>query len=260
MIQASPLETAERSAPEVLDLPVLSPESAAEAVEAVLALKPHWTPRHPLAPFFTLGAAAYLDAVRGLDAYAALARRTNPLLEERFAGLYEHLAVVLEETLGEPVAVTRRLALPGFHVYEPFFAFAGSVASLHWDRQQVLLPWPESRVPEAVLSLTLPLSVPTGRGQDGGCGLDLWAWRYPSEAETRTAVLRDPGRPERTLDYRAGSAILHDGQNLHRARLMPTDEAAGNEPAGNGAAGEPRPRVTLQAHLAWSARRWELYW
>jgi hypothetical protein len=202
-----------------------------------------------VAPFHTLGAAAYLDAADGMAGYAAAAARANELLAAHFGPLHERLCACLGMALRAEVAPCKRFAVPGFHVYEPFDAFAGEVASLHWDRQHALLSWPGG-IPadDEVLSLTLPLCLPDG-------GADLHAWpghRHAAGDAARRAALADPGTPE-IFPYRLGVAQVHDGQSLHRASLMPRRPTGTTGP-------RDRPRITLQAHLARRGGGWELYW
>ena len=216
----------------------------------VIERRAHWTRRHPLAPFHTLGAAAYLDATAGCVAYDAAAARTNDLLADDFGGLYRSVVEGLAEHLAAPVLLTARFALPGFHIYEPFAAFAADVASLHWDRQHALLAWDDGPVPEDgdVLSLTLPLSLP-----EGGADLQVWPQHRHGRGEAACRLaLADPGVPE-VCAYRPGVMQVHDGQSLHRASLMPRRRF------GDGGAGDDL-RITLQAHLAWRGGVWELYW
>lgn len=216
----------------------------------VRSLSAHWTRRHWLAPFHTLGAAAYLDATRGDAVYLAAAAQTNDLLAAHFSDLHDRVAARLAVYLDARVYVTTRFALPGFHIYEPFPVFAGNVASLHWDRQHALLERQGEMVPrdDAVLSLTLPLSLP-----DGGADLQIWPQHRHSAGEAgRQAALAEPGPPE-VFGYRLGVLQLHDGQSLHRASLMPRrrfDDSLDDADA----------RITLQAHLARRPDGWELYW
>ena len=46
----------------VTDIPLLTPEEAALVCRDVYAHRDLWRARHPIYPFFTLGAASYLDA------------------------------------------------------------------------------------------------------------------------------------------------------------------------------------------------------
>lgn len=232
------------------ELALLSPDAAAKTAADVMALADGWTRRHPIAPFFTLGAAAYLDATPDPDHYLAAAARTNPVLAARFAGLFATLTTRLSAHLDAPVHLTRRFALPGFHIYLPFAAFRQPVASLHWDRQHALLSWGAGGDPTDVLSLTLPLACPAG-----GCGLRIWHFRHEDGPAAREKHLAEPGPAHLEHDYRPGRLILHDGQDLHQAVLMPNRRFEEPDPE---LAGDRR--ITLQAHLAKTGGGWELYW
>lgn len=213
-------------------VPVLSAQDCEFWTAAVLALRPHWTRRDPHLPFYTLGLAAYLDAVRddpqlgGKRAYhlSALRRQNNQLIQTHFAPLLERCCQALAlwsglavHCLGEPVA------LPGFHIHLPHPLFAQEVASRHVDlqfRQVFGLDQPD---PAQVLTLTLPLSLPAG------AGLRLWVGDEP---------VFHP--------YQLGHLALHSGLLPHQAVLHPL--------------GEPVPRIMLQCHALLQGGAWGLYW
>jgi hypothetical protein len=207
---------------------LFGPADCAALARTVLDLSGHWLDRHPLAPFYTLGAAAYLDAAASRETYEARAAATNPVLDRYFAGCQARLCDGLAALLGAPVGLDPdpRHARPGFHIYRasPFFAF--DVASLHTDRQHGLLDWPGGGPgDDAVLSLTLALAQPPGSG------LRLWS----------DGVDRAP----REIAYRLGELVVHDGLTPHQAVLMP--RAAGD-------------RITLQGHAVRIGGAWRVYW
>jgi hypothetical protein len=193
------------------------------------SLAAHWIDRHPLAPFYTLGAAAYLDMPAGRDLYAARVAANNPLLDDRFAACHARVCDGLGEMLGATVMLDPDPghARPGFHVYRasPFFAF--DVASVHTDRQYQLLDWPGGARPgeDDVLTFTLPIRQPPG------AGLRMWPG--------------GPAQPCDQIDYRPGELIVHDGLTPHQAVLMPT--ASGD-------------RLTLQGHAVRIGATWRAYW
>ncbi len=210
-------------------LALLDPRECDEIAAAVDSMTAHWIDRHPLAPFYTLGAAAYLDMPAGRDLYAARVAANNPLLDGRFAACYARLCDGLRAMLGAPVVPDPDPghARPGFHIYcaSPFFAF--DVASLHTDRQYQLLDWPGDFRPDEddVLTFTLPLRQPPGSG------LRLWP--------------DGPTQPCRQIDYRPGELVVHDGLTPHQAVLMPA--ASGD-------------RITLQGHAVRIGTTWRVYW
>ncbi|BAE50705.1 hypothetical protein [Paramagnetospirillum magneticum] len=205
---------------EVTRLPLLSDQACLDWSCRVLLLRRHWTRRHPVVPFFTLGRAAYLDRNKGShdsqDANRLLRRHFGDLLEAARAGLARHL--------GQPTElVDTQAALPGFHIYQPHPAFGLPVASLHCDLQhrdafpQYLDPVPP------LLTFTLPISLPPEAG---------------------LTVME--GEDARFLPYREGEMVIHDGQSPHRAVLACT--------------GMCDERITLQGHGLFVDHRWLLYW
>ena len=235
----------------VLEEDVLEDALADEIADCVRGLSQYWTQRHPIAPFYTLGAAAYLDAPQGSAPYLDKAAATNLALEETFRALYDQMAASLSKHLGESVALTKRFALPGFHIYLPFAAFTQNVASVHWDRQHCLLDWGESPVPQddCVLTFTVPVALPIG-----GSGFRIWPRPFSLKAAERDQAMMAPGKPEE-YTYKKGRLVVHDGQSLHQAILMP------ERPFSNDKKDEPADaRITLQGHLAHTGDAWEMYW
>ena len=112
------------TAPLLTDLPALNAEECAFWTAQVLALRPHWTRRDAQLPFYTLGLAAYLDAVKGdpllggQQAYhhKLLRQENNRLLHTHFAPLLERCCEVLAQWSGQPAAcVGEQAALPGIN-------------------------------------------------------------------------------------------------------------------------------------------------
>ena len=223
---------------EPLDTPwleehLLVPEHEAKQwAERVLALRRSWTPRNPNAPFFTLGMAAYLDAIH---AEAELGHRTayharallsfnNRLLEREFAPLLEACRLHLSHWSGLVAAYEpSRSALPGFHIHLPHQAFSSGVASTHNDLQfQQVFPKAQPTAAE-VLTFTVPLSLPPGSG------LNLW-----------------DGERVQFHSYQVGHVYLHSGLHKHQAVLHPQ--------------GGQTPRICLQGHGLISDNRLILYW
>lgn len=225
------------------ELPLLARE-ACEAVRAdVLAAQPAWTRRHPDAPFYTLGAASYLDG----DAparYRALTEGTNPLLGSTFGPLLRQVAAALAAHLGEPVVPTTRHGLPGFHIFRPHPAFERSVTRIHVDRPHLALDWGVPAAALPALTFTLPIALPRA-----GAGLDHWPIRgeewLPLAPEARVALLK--ARPRTHHAYTLGTLVLHDGDFVHRIApsrgLGPGDD-----------------RVTYHGHGVRLEGVWHLYW
>lgn len=225
------------------DLPLLDADACAAVQAEVEASRAAWTLRHPLAPFYTLGAASYLDGEAPTE-YAALAAQVNPLLADRFGGLLGRVAAALAAHLGEPVAATDRHALPGFHIFGAHPAFERPVASIHVDRQQLALDWGEPAEALPTLTFTLPIALPAVGG-----GLDAWdvhadEW-MPATPPERVALLKARARTYHA--YAAGTLVLHAGDFVHRIAARP-----GLRP--------DDVRVTYHGHGVKQDGTWRLYW
>lgn len=227
-------------------LELLDRDECETARASVFELRDRWLRRDPELPFFTLGAASYLDARPDPQNYYSIVRDFNPLLSRRFAWLYEKLAARLAAHWGARVKYAPDLALPGYHVYLAHPVFEQPVASIHCDTQYQLLDWTRVESADFVnpMSFTLSIALP----QCGG-GLNIWPQHYGE------LVGRDPGTRanntgSRTPDYfpyALGELALHSGHMVHQAaparRLREGDE-----------------RITLQGHALACGDTWILYW
>jgi hypothetical protein len=231
-------------------IPVLTPEEAQRAVEDVHASRAHWTVRNAgtEVEFHTLGAASYLDAAgRQFDRYQASARRSNPVLTERFGWLHERLRAALASAMATPVRFDDRLARPGFHIYLYDAARPAQQASVHFDLQYELIDWARFGTPDddAPLSLTLALALPRSGG-----GLLVWNLNRGElvrmDEATRTAHMR-VNRQATLHAYTVGAVALHSGHQLHQIAPTP-DPQPGDE------------RITMQAHARRVDGEWILYW
>ncbi|HUJ00301.1 MAG TPA: hypothetical protein VLY46_08705 [Usitatibacter sp.] len=226
---------------EVLDVP-----ECARALQTVDALRFRWTRRNPAFPFFTLGAASYIDAAASRDAYKAQALRDNELLATRFDWLLERVRATLGSVLGAPVAWQPNAALPGFHIYLAHKIFEQPIASIHCDSQYELIDWAGCGEPDfrEVASFTLALALP----RHGG-GLNVFdLHRKEVSRLDNAAVTRRVRESAMTYHpYRVGSMVLHSGNVMHQAapgRDIQPDER----------------RITLQGHCVRAGERWYAYW
>jgi len=223
---------------------ILDAEDCAEICARVLALRNRWTERSP-GRFYTLGAAAYLDAADGRDAYLAAARETNPILQENFDAVLELVREFFEEFLGDPAFYNPHLALPGFHLFTSQRADLGGeediAARAHFDMQ-----WTEAtpgHVPQATLSFTLPIEQP----RSGAC-LAVWPFRYGDAVRLGYAACDYAARhPWQRVAYEPGRIVVHDGHVLHA--IGPKADADPSE-----------YRITLQGHGVRVPAGWMLYW
>ena len=234
----------------IIDLiPVLDAAEVARVHADVHDARPRWTRRDPVHPFFTLGAASYLDARKGqFSHYQALARAGNPELAATFGWVHEKLRRAVSEVVGSEARYDDRLALPGFHVHLRDPEQVIPPASIHFDLQFELIDWSRIGVADGreQLSLTLAISLPA----EGG-GLMVW---NINRMDDRGDDATRPGAPTwpptatpRRHPYTPGHLAVHSGHQLHQMAPahdpQPTDE-----------------RITMQAHALPVDGRWVIYW
>ena len=229
-------------------LPLLDADEVAKVHADVHAARPSWTRRDPVHPFFTLGAASYLDARKGQFAhYQALAAAANPALHATFGWVHERLRQAVSQVVGSEARYDPRLALPGFHVHLRDPNLVIPPASIHFDQQFELVDWNQIGRAEGreQLSLTLAITLP----REGG-GLMVWNInRMDIEAMTDEAR-REHMRVNRNASrhaYVPGHLAVHSGHQLHQ--MAP--------------AHDPQPddqRITMQAHALPVDGTWVIYW
>lgn len=227
------------------NIPVLSERECDLVRETLMALRGHWMSRHAELPLFTLGVASYIDAVGDTPAYARLAREFNPLFKQHFDWLYDRVAAVLAQSLGEPVGYAHHLSLPGFHIFLSAKEFEHPIAIVHFDAQYLQHDWQGQLVDlDHLISFTLAIRLP----RHGG-GLNVWDISY---AEWLACAGETPGELARGHTpayhaYQRGHMALHSGHLMHQIApgidLQPDDE-----------------RITLQGHGVRVAGVWQLYW
>lgn len=228
-------------------LSILSEDECQKALKSIHSLRSFWSKRgeHLAAPFFTLGAASYLDASKDSESYYELAQQYNVVLESYFKWLYRKLEKQLSEALGLPVKPAPGLALPGFHIFLASKIFEKPVASLHLDLQYQLVDWKDKTIdPESPISFTLAIQLPS---QGGG----LWTWdvyKKDTEGLDSDAIYALLANKERQyLPYSPGQLVLHSGHMYHQIAPM-KDSQAGDE------------RITLQGHGIRSENEYLIYW
>jgi len=225
---------------------VLSESECRRARATLDELQPYWVVRKPSIPFYTLGAASYLDAKSGFENYRRTAEQFNPLLKEHFAWLLESVADRLATLLGEQVECSPIMALPGFHIYLSCKLFEKPIASIHFDLQYKNLEWERLNECdfERPLSFTLPVALP-----ETGGGLYTWNIDYEDTRNLDAKAFHEvvERRPRQYHAYSTGKMFIHSGHTLHQAApgrdLKWTDE-----------------RITLQGHALKCDSRWQLYW
>jgi hypothetical protein len=118
---------------------VFTEEECLKIVREVWVLKElwtHWESSAAFLPFFTLGAASYLENYR----YSRAAAAINPLMMERFGWIYPKLLAGLERGMGESVRyhsdhLSTAPAVPGFHIFLSNQIWQLPVARVHYDAQ-----------------------------------------------------------------------------------------------------------------------------
>jgi hypothetical protein len=225
-------------------IPILSEPECLELLAEIDGQRAIWTRRHPQTPFFTLGAASYLDAKPVPRTYFARAEATNQLLVHRFANLYARVRAALVSHLDAAILDLPSAGLPGFHIFGSHPAFRDPTGSVHFDLQYELVPWPEPLFRDQVLSFTLPLTMPTGGG-----GLRYWDLTPDSLAKLRPveqkALIGES--PMHYLPYTIGTLVLHSGHLLHQ--IAPAPELTVKD-----------RRVTLQGHIGRTSEGYYWYW
>ena len=234
----------------VREIQLLSDAECDRVHRGVHSLRERWIARRRDVPFFTLGAASYLDASDGrFSSYSELAGVENEVLEEKFGWLHEKLLECIGGVVQAPCDTDPRLALPGFHVFIGHPAFERPVASKHFDLQYETIDWGELGKPQPAqqLSITLPIRVPTG-----GAALRVWdvTWEQARTADRESRRrLAAANRQPKIHPYRTGAVAIHSGHLLHQIAPfidpVPDDE-----------------RITLQAHAlpVNDGERWVVYW
>jgi hypothetical protein len=216
----------------ISEFEMLQPSACADWAERVMDLRAQWTARHVSLPFFTLGMAAYLDAVpsaaspgRQAPYYADVLRRHhNRMLRAHFGPLLELVCDALGRWAERSAHCSDETSsLPGFHIHLAHPVFTQPVASRHRDLQfQRVFPG-RAIAPSRVLTFTLALSLPEG------AGLNMWS-----------------GDQVHFHPYRLGHMAVHSGLLPHQAVLFP--------------GASEQPRIMLQGHALIDDGTLLLYW
>lgn len=228
---------------------ILTKEECMQVRTAVHNLSNHWTQRaQPPCPFFTLGAASYMDAAETSDMYIHKAQQDNVVLWKHFDWLYERVRTAVERYVGNPAVYKEEFALPGYHIWLTQAIMTQPVASIHFDLQYMQLPWSSSDSPDVTrpLSFTLPISMPAK-----GSGLNWWDINYEEFLEAyKLGLVKSTSDVKHAMQYypyTCGQLVLHSGQMLHQ--IAPTAEV-----------NETDERITLQGHGLYCNGQWQLYW
>jgi hypothetical protein len=230
----------------------LSPDECESLRKKLFDLRQYWESRTPVLPFYTLGAASYLDAdrrevhARDEAYYVERAGHFNPILREHFGWLYNRLSPFLAKRLGAPVGYRESGGLPGFNLMLAHRAYIKMTPSIHYDWQYQNLDWSwASNYPKlSTISFTLAIALP-----QEGSGLNVWDVSEeqifgPSSREVHEYVHTVPPT---LFPYRVGDIALHFGQVFHQVP-SPKVVCKGDE------------RITLQGHGCLCDGSWHLFW
>lgn len=225
--------------------------------------------RIPNKPFYTLGAASYLDAAESISKYYQISQRINPILKENFGWLYQRLVNTLEAYLEAPVTYNYQAALPGFHIFLSDKLFEQDLADIHLDIQYLLLDWDniKSINYQNPISFTLAIALPKY-----GAGISVWDIEANNIANLPLAVsdrikgennyITHINQPEITKQmekwifgcknkffygHELGKITLQEKHMFHKIaparNLQPDDK-----------------RITFQGHGLFCNGTWQLYW
>lgn len=228
------------------ELDFLTEDECSKTKEIVHFLKKNWTNRAGgFLPFYTLGAASYLDIQKDDQYYLQKAQEYNPLLKSHFPLMYERLLEVISNEIGKPVQFDEKLGMPGFHIFLANKAFEKPLASTHFDLQFEKIKWDYDEVDfDHPISFTAAISLP----QVGG-GMFYWDIYYNEVKGLSHSALEDlkAKKEKRYLPYQIGKLVFHDGLILHQIapveKVDPSDE-----------------RISLQGHGIVCDGVMHLYW
>jgi hypothetical protein len=249
----------------VTTIELLTQQECQEVSTVVEDLKDLWIQRHPVVPFYTLGASNYFDiAYNPQLPYYIMAKEYNPILMESLGWLYERLAATLAQQLKAPVGYRETLALPGFHIFLSDKAFEQPKAlthqewfrhrydpefmgnPIHCDTPHLVVNWGTKEGIDFTnpISFTLSIALPKS-----GAGMYVWDLRLDETIGLSQKELLNllNSRNKRLYSYKVGSMALHSGLNYHQ--VAPMQNAQPDD-----------VRITLQGHGLFCQGSWKLYW
>lgn len=250
----------------------LTEDECKRVYDSIYKLRDHWLHRDPHhdMPFYSLGAASYLDIRRlpeiaakegvneeDLIEYNALVEKNNPILQSEFQWLYDRLASNFATWFDYPAKYLPNLAFPGFHIFLADWFYEVSMGVIHCDLQQMNHDWGKhvrdflndtdlSNMvsPEECLSFTASIKLPSNGG-----GLYLWDKVFDDmkdmEFHAREEYLA--GIEKTYHKYSEGEIFFHGGAMYHQ--IAPMHEVENED-----------ERITLQGHAVLINDVYYLYW
>ncbi len=249
----------------ITDIDFLSPGECAAVRQALGGMREHWIQRHPVAPFFTVGAANYFDiAFNPLLPYYRMAARYNRILLDAMPWLYDRILDAVERNLGARAEYRPNLAIPGFHIFlgddafhsprdlthVEWFRAKGNKDvvgnAIHCDTAHLVVDWGsrDGLDIEHPISITVSIALP-----ESGAGLNYWDFGLERTNGMPQDQLRELllASPKHYHPYRLGGMVVHSGLRYHQMAPMPAMKP-GDE------------RITLQGHGVRSNGVWQLFW
>ena len=199
-----------------------------EVARTVKSLRSLWKQRLPNLPFYTLGAAVYLDVQRdkSMHRYLKMAANLNSVIAANFLPLLEEVDNVLEKELRCKTQYEPKYGIPGFHIFEQHAEFEVNGGVWHIDTPQNELGLPDNDPISFTVAVELPLH---------GGGMYMRESNYCPIEEVEY------------IAYKVGEMILHDGKVIHR--IAPVIEMQEND-----------MRITLQGHGVKVHDKYVIFW
>jgi len=247
-----------------IEIPIADSLLCAEACREIYMQRARWRMRllNDQPPFYTLGAASYLDlgfTAGSLEDYLSDAGSLWEWGGNAVLTMIESVCARLTDELEQPVEFSSLLPSPGFHIFigraiprADCLDNREGCGSCHFDLQHTYIPWARwygTFDLQNTISFTLPLNLPASGG-----GLIVWE---PITLEQNRDCVRQNRFDEivrrarktscTTIRYSIGRMVLHNGHTLHQIAGAPkisvTDE-----------------RITWQGHGVLADGIWRLYW
>jgi len=249
---------------EPIEIPIADPLLCAAACREIYAQRTRWRMRilNDQPPFYTLGAASYLDlgfTAGSVEDYLSDTGSLRQWAGEAVLTVIESVCARLTDQLEQPVEFASVLPSPGFHIFigraiprADCLDNREGCGSCHFDLQHAYIPWARWYKDfdlDNTISFTLPLNLPASGG-----GLIVWepitleqSHDYVRQNKFGEIVKQARTTSSTTIRYAVGRLVLHNGHTLHQMagapRISVTDE-----------------RITLQGHGVFADGVWRLYW
>ncbi len=201
-----------------------------EIVERLLEMKEHFTPRSHYPDntrvmeqdidFWTMGTSTYLDLE---SAHGIAAHKTSQLMIDAFAEFYKMIIATLSAELNEPLFFNENYNIPGFHIFLGNDNIPRGIeygGSIHRDYPHETSKFPFNFI--RPITFTIMLEMPLN-----GASLNYWTDPDISNAirsskfENLDSDLQVSVKDKcKSLEYKIGELILHDGTTLHQVANM----------------------------------------